>query len=137
MSISVGTRLPEQTFVIDRAQLVRYAGASGDFNPIHWDEHAAKAAGLPGVLAHGMLAMALAGRVLTDWLEDPGQIVDFRVRFAKPLPIAAGQGVAVTGGGEVAEIRDDGLFRVSLRLRSGDTEILTRAAALVRPRDVP
>jgi acyl dehydratase len=133
VTLVVGAQLPEQTFAVDRAQLIRYAGASGDFNPIHWDEHAARAAGLPDVLAHGMLAMALAGRTLTDWLADPGRIIDFKVRFAAPLPVAADAPTTIVGGGEVTELCGDGTARIRLYLRCGATEILSQAEAVVRP----
>ena len=132
MTVIAGTRLPELSFTIDRAQLVRYAGASGDFNRIHWDEAAARAAGLPDVLAHGMLAMALAGRVVTDWLSDPGRVLDFRVRFAAPLPVAADSATAVTGSGEVVEVREDGTALIALQLRCGETDVLTRCEAIVQ-----
>jgi len=85
--VSVGTELPTQTFPLERATLVRYAGASGDFNPIHWDERTAKAVGLPDVIAHGMLTMATAVRVVTDWVGDPGAVVDYKVRFSKPVVV--------------------------------------------------
>ena len=87
--LAVGTALPKQTFPIERATLIRYAGASGDFNPIHWDERTATAVGLPDVIAHGMLTMAIAVRVVTDWLGDPGAVLDYKVRFTKPVVVAS------------------------------------------------
>lgn len=131
MTSVVGTCIPERHFTIDRARLIRYAGASGDFNRIHWDAAAARAAGLPNVLAHGMLSMALAGRVLTDWLVDPGRIKEFRVRFAAPLPVAADVDTTVCCGGEVTEVRDDRTAVVTLYLRHGGADILTRVEAIV------
>ena len=74
--VEVGTELPAQTFQVQRANLVQYCGASGDFNIIHWNERVAKAVGLPDVIAHGMFTMAEAGRVVTDWVGDPGAVVD-------------------------------------------------------------
>ena len=82
--VAVGTELPEQVFRVTRADLVRYAGASGDFNPIHWNERVATAVGLPGVIAHGMFTMALAGRAVTAWTGDPGALVEYHVRFGRP-----------------------------------------------------
>ena len=87
--VAVGTQLPGQTFPLERATLIRYAGASGDFNPIHWNQQTAVAVGLPDVIAHGMLTMATAVRVVTDWLGDPGAVLDYKVRFSKPVVVAA------------------------------------------------
>jgi acyl dehydratase len=86
--VAVGTVLPGQTFPLERATLIRYAGAAGDFNPIHWNERTAIAVGLPDVIAHGMLTMASAVRVVTDWLGDPGAVLDYKVRFSRPVVIA-------------------------------------------------
>ena len=83
--LAVGTALPEQVYRVTRADLVRYAGASGDFNPIHWNERVATSVGLPGVIAHGMFTMALAGRAVTDWTGDPGALLEFQVRFGRPV----------------------------------------------------
>ncbi len=85
--VEVGTELPAQTFPVTRATLVRYAGASGDFNPIHWNEKFAKEVGLPDVIAHGMFTMAEAIRVVTDWTGDPGAVVEYGVRFTKPVVV--------------------------------------------------
>src|SRR5205823_8642487 len=79
--VQVGDELPAQTFRVRRANLVQYCGASGDFNVIHWNERAAKAVGLPNVIAHGMYTMAEAGRIVTDWAGDPGAVVEYGVRF--------------------------------------------------------
>jgi len=85
--ISVGLVLPPLTVQVTRAQLVRYAGASGDYNAIHWNERTALAVGLPGVIAHGMLTMALAGRIVTDWIGDPGRVAEIGVTFTRPIPV--------------------------------------------------
>src|SRR5437879_8104990 len=82
-----GAQLPPLSVRISRTDLVRYAGASGDFNPIHWNDRVAESVGLPGVVAHGMLTMALGGRVVTDWLGDPGAVVSYQVRFTRPVPV--------------------------------------------------
>ena len=84
-SVAVGDALPALTLQIPRAQLVRYAGASGDFNPIHWNERVATTVGLPGVIVHGMLTMALAGRIVTDWVVDPAAVTELGVRFTRPV----------------------------------------------------
>lgn len=86
-AVRVGEQLPPLTVRLTRDRLVRYAGASGDFNPIHWSPRVAAAAGLPDVIAHGMLTMAVAGRVVTDWIGDPGAIREFGVRFTRPVVV--------------------------------------------------
>src|ERR1700741_5277231 len=101
MNVEKGTELPPLALRITRADLVRYAGASGDFNPIHWSDRIATAVGLPGVIAHGMFTMALAGRALTAWVGgDPGAIIDYSVRFARPVVVPdddAGTELTVAG----------------------------------------
>jgi acyl dehydratase len=87
--VAVGTELPAQTFPIERVTLIRYAGASGDFNPIHWNQQTAVEVGLPDVIAHGMLTMAMAVRVVTDWVGDPGAVLDYKVRFSRPVVVAS------------------------------------------------
>jgi acyl dehydratase len=87
--VAVGTTLPAQTFPIERVTLIRYAGASGDFNPIHWNQQTAVEVGLPDVIAHGMLTMAMAVRVVTDWVGDPGAVLDYKVRFSRPVVVAS------------------------------------------------
>src|ERR1044072_5207188 len=83
--VEVGTELPAQAFPVTRATLVQYAGASGDFNPIHWNEKFAVEVGLPDVIAHGMFTMAEAIRVVTDWAGDPAALVEYGVRLTKPV----------------------------------------------------
>src|SRR4051795_8305310 len=98
--VEVGTTLPEQSFPVQRLNLVMYCGASGDFNIIHWNERIATAVGLPNVIAHGMFTMAEAGRVVTDWAGDPGAVLEYGVRFSKPVPVPdddAGTKLSVTG----------------------------------------
>jgi acyl dehydratase len=130
----VGTTLPEREFRITRQDLIRYAGAAGDFNPIHWSDRVAVAVGLPGVIAHGMLTMALAGRLLTDWAGDPAAVIEYGVRFARPVVVPDDDnGVVLTVGGVVTEIRDDGLVGVEASVRVGGEKVLTQARAVVRP----
>lgn len=129
-----GTALPERTYRIARSDLVRYAGASGDFNPIHWSDRIAKDVGLPSVIGHGMLTMALAGRLLTDWAGDPAAVVEYGVRFSRPVVVPDDDdGVTVTVSGVVTEVRDDGLLGVDLTVRAGEQKVLTQARAVVRP----
>ena len=85
--VEVGTELPEQTSRVTRADLLRYAGASGDFNVIHWNERVAREVGLPGVIAHGMLTAGTAVRAVTRWVGDPGAVVDYQVRFSRPVVV--------------------------------------------------
>ena len=82
MTVELGTELPPRVYRVPRADLVRYAGASGDFNPIHWSDRTAAKVGLPGVIAHGMYTMALAGQAVLDWVGDPAAVVDYGVRFS-------------------------------------------------------
>ena len=98
--VEVGTELPPLTVRLSRTDLVRYAGASGDFNPIHHSEHFAAAVGLPGVIAHGLLTMGTALRVVTDWVGDPGRVRSYSVRFTKPVVVpddGVGAEVVITG----------------------------------------
>lgn len=78
---------PAKTFRVTRADLVRYAGASGDFNPIHWSDRFATKVGLPGVIAHGMFTMALVGRAITEWAGSPDAVVEYGVRFTRPVVV--------------------------------------------------
>ena len=131
--IEVGTQLPSQVFRVDRAGLVRYAGASGDFNVIHWNERVATAVGLPNVIAHGMLTMALASRVLTDWVGDPGAIVEFGTKFTRPVVVpddADGATVEVTG--KITAVNDDGTAQVSLTVLCDGVTVLGNPRAVVR-----
>ncbi|GAA4540068.1 MaoC family dehydratase [Amycolatopsis samaneae] len=131
--MNVGDELPPLSVRITRDQLVRYAGASLDFNPIHWNETFAKDVGLPDVIAHGMLTMALAGRVVTDWLGDPGRLLDLSTRFTRPVVVPNdGQGALVEFTGKVAAISDDGIARIDLVARFDGQTVLGRPQASVR-----
>jgi acyl dehydratase len=102
--VSVGTELPAASFDIQRVSMIRYAGASGDFNPIHWNEEFATSVGLPNVIAHGMLTMGIAVRVVTDWVGDPGAIVEYGVRFTRPVVVPADTGATLEVRGKVRSI---------------------------------
>ncbi|MEV0907150.1 MaoC family dehydratase [Streptomyces hokutonensis] len=131
--IEVGTELPSQTFPVTRAMLVQYAGASGDFNPIHWNEKFAKEVGLPDVIAHGMFTMAEAIRVVTDWAGDPGAVVEYGVRFTKPVVVPNDdQGATVEVGAKVAAKLDDNTVRVDLVATSAGQKVLGMSRAVVR-----
>jgi len=131
--VEVGTELPAQTFTIQRANLVQYCGASGDFNIIHWNERIAKAVGLPDVIAHGMYTMAEAGRVVTDWAGDPGAVVEYGVRFSAPVPVPDDdKGTDLVVNGTVAEKLDGNRVAVDLDARVGETKVLMKARAVVQ-----
>jgi acyl dehydratase len=130
--VAVGTELPEQTYPVTRADLVRYAGASGDFNPIHWNERVATAVGLPGVIAHGMLTMGLAGRAVTAWAGNAAALVDYTVRFGRPVVVPDDDaGAEVTVRGRVAAVLEGGRFRVDLTVSSAGEKVLSLARAVV------
>ncbi|MDF3301200.1 MaoC family dehydratase [Streptomyces tropicalis] len=131
--VEVGTELPAQTFSVTRATLVQYAGASGDFNPIHWNEKFAREVGLPDVIAHGMFTMAEAARVVTDWVGDPGAVVEYGVRFTKPVVVPNdGRGATIEVAGKVAAKLDDNTVRVDLTATSGGQKVLGMSRAVVR-----
>ncbi|MUL41930.1 MaoC family dehydratase [Streptomonospora sp. PA3] len=131
--VEVGTEIAEQVYPVRRIDLIRYAGASGDFNPIHWNERTAKSVGLPDVIAHGMFTMAQAGRLVTDWAGDPGALVEYKVRFSAPVVVPDDdKGAEITVSGVVKEKLDDNLVRIALTARSGGAKVLARSTALVR-----
>jgi acyl dehydratase len=131
--VAVGAELPERTFPVTRVDLVRYAGASGDFNPIHWNARVATSVGLPDVIAHGMLTMALAGRAVTSWTGDPGALQEYQVRFGRPVVVPDDEtGTTVTVRGKVAAVLDGGRFRVDLTVTSAGEKVLSLARAVVR-----
>src|SRR5215212_8037688 len=131
--VEVGTQLPAQTFQVQRANLIQYCGASGDFNPIHWNERVATSVGLPNVIAHGMFTMALAGRAVTEWTGDPGAVVEYQVRFGRPVVVPDDDaGAELTVQGRVAALLDEGRARVDLTVTSGGEKVLSLARAVVR-----
>jgi acyl dehydratase len=131
--VEVGTELPAQTFPIQRVNLVQYAGASGDFNPIHWNERFAVGVGLPNVIAHGMFTMAEAARVLTDWVGDPGAVEEYGVRFTRPVVVPDDdRGATLEVTGTVTDKLDGNRVQVDLSARSEGQTVLARARAVVR-----
>lgn len=133
--VEVGTELPAQTFPVSRATLVRYAGASGDFNPIHWNERFAKEVGLPDVIAHGMFTMASAIRVVTDWVGDPGAVAEYGVRFTKPVVVPDDdKGALIEVTAKVGAKLDDEArtVRVDLVATAAGQKVLGLSRAVVR-----
>ncbi|WP_033214085.1 MaoC family dehydratase [Kitasatospora phosalacinea] len=131
--VQVGTELPARSFPVTRATLVQYAGASGDFNPIHWNEKFALEVGLPDVIAHGMFTMAEAARVVTDWVGDPAAVVEYGVRFTKPVVVPNdGAGATIEVTAKVAALLEDNRVRVDLTATSAGQKVLGMARAVVR-----
>ena len=131
--LAVGAELPPVSYPVKRLSLVKYCGASGDFNVIHWNERIARSVGLPNVIAHGMFTMAQAGRYLTDWAGDAGAVVEFGVRFSAMVVVPDDDtGATIEVSGTVEEKLDGNLVAVALTARSGDAKVLTRARAVVR-----
>jgi acyl dehydratase len=131
-TLTVGDVVAGGSFPLTRDSLVRYAGASGDFNPIHYRDDVAASVGLPGVLAHGMLTMGLAVQPVVDWAGDPARIVDYQVRFTRPVPVDAMEGALVTVVARVAAIDTDArIARVDLTVTFNDQTVLGKAQARV------
>ncbi|GAA4843444.1 MaoC family dehydratase [Saccharopolyspora rosea] len=131
--VEAGTSIGAQRYPISRLSLVKYCGASGDFNVIHWNERIAKQAGLPDVIAHGMLTMAEAIRLVTEWAGDPAAVVEYGVRFAKPVVVPDDdRGVEVEVAGTVTEKLDDKRVAIELTAHVGDVEVLSAASAVVQ-----
>jgi acyl dehydratase len=132
MSVVAGLELPAQKFPVSRFDLVRYAGASGDFNPIHWNERFAVSVGLPNVIAHGMFTMAEAVRVVTDWAGDPAAVVEYGVRFTRPVVVPDPEGALLEVSGVVRTVRADGLAEIDLTATVDGQTVLAKARAVVR-----
>ena len=130
MNVTVGTELPGFTATFSRADLVRYAGAATDFNPIHWSDSKAAELGLPGVLAHGMLTMGTALRVVTDWIGDPGRVRSYYGRFTKPVVVDEVAGGDVIFSGTVTAVTD-GVATVALQAVHGGAKVLGAATVEV------
>jgi acyl dehydratase len=131
--VTVGAELPVVSYPVNRLSLVKYCGASGDFNVIHWNERIARSVGLPNVIAHGMFTMAQAGRYVTDWAGDAGALVEFGVRFSAMVVVPDDDaGATIEVSGTVEDKLDGNLVAVALTARSGGAKVLTRARAVVR-----
>ncbi|TDN91943.1 MaoC/PaaZ C-terminal domain-containing protein [Microbacterium sp. BK668] len=131
MTLTVGDVVAERTVHLTRESLVRYAGASGDFNPIHYRDDIAAAVGLPGVLAHGMLTMGLAVQTLVPWLGDAGRILEYGVRFTRPVVVDPEAGADVSVVAKVGAV-DDETARIDLIVSHDGTTVLVKAQARVR-----
>jgi len=132
-SLEVGQEIGSIEYRLTRDSLVRYAGASGDFNPIHYRDDIAKAVGLDGVLAHGMLTMGAAVQVAINWIGDPGRILDYGVRFTKPVFVDAAKGAVLTVSGKVGEIDvENSIVRIDITASCADVAVLGKAQARVR-----
>lgn len=131
-TLTVGDIVAESSFPLTRDSLVRYAGASGDFNPIHYRDDVAHAVGLPGVLAHGMLTMGLAIQPVVDWAGDPARVLDYQVRFTRPVPVDPDLGAVVTVVAKVGALdADAGVARIDLTVTFNSVTVLGKAQARV------
>jgi acyl dehydratase len=131
--VQAGAELPPASYPVTRLSLVKYCGASGDFNFIHWNERIARAVGLPDVIAHGMLTMALAGRFLTELAGDPGAVSEYGVRFSAPVVVPDDdKGATVEVAGTVTERLDGHRVAIDVTAKTDGTKVLSRARAVVR-----
>lgn len=128
----VGEVVAEREFHLTRDSLVRYAGASGDFNPIHYRDDVATSVGLPGVLAHGMLTMGIAAQPVVDWLGDPGRVLDYQVRFTRPVLVDAADGALVRVVAKVGAVDEAGA-RIDLTVTFADETVLGKAQLRIGP----
>ncbi len=131
--VVAGTGLAPVTYPVTRLSLVKYCGAAGDFNVIHWNERIARSVGLPNVIAHGMFTMAQAGRFVTDWAGEAGVIEEFGVRFSAPVVVPDDDvGATIEVSAEIEEKLDGNRVVLGLTARSAGAKVLTRARAVVR-----
>ncbi|MCQ1999509.1 MaoC family dehydratase [Arthrobacter zhaoxinii] len=134
--LSKGSEIGSTALEISRADLIRYAGASGDFNPIHWNERFARGVELPGVIAHGMFTMGTAVQLVTDWIGDPGAVIDYQTRFTRPVlveDIDGAPGAVVEVVGVIGAIdADNSTARVDLTVTFNGQKVLVKAQAVVR-----
>jgi acyl dehydratase len=131
--IETGSQIPAVRYPATRLSLVKYCGASGDFNVIHWNERIARSVGLPDVIAHGMFTMAQAGRFVTDWAGPGATVTEFGVRFSSMVVVPDDEfGATIEVSGQVEEKLDGNRVAIGLTARSGETKVLTRARAVVR-----
>jgi acyl dehydratase len=131
--VEAGAEIPAKSYQVTRLDLVKYCGASGDFNVIHWNDRIANSVGLPGVIAHGMYTMAQGGKFVSDWAGDPGAVVEYGVRFSAMVPVPDDdRGATVEFSGTVAEKLGDNKVTVDLVARCDGAKVLSRARAVVR-----
>ena len=131
--VEAGTELDPVSYPVTRLSLVKYCGASGDFNVIHWNERIATSVGLPNVIAHGMFTMAQAGRYVTDWAGDAGAMAEFGVRFSAPVVVPDDDaGATIEVSGTIEEMLGDGRVALALTVRSGGAKVLSRVRAVIQ-----
>ncbi len=132
-TLAIGDLVAEADFTLTRDSLVRYAGASGDFNPIHYRDDIAVSVGLPGVLAHGMLTMGLAVQPVVDWAGNPGSVVDYQVRFTRPVLVDSETGALVSVTARIGQLDAEALVaRVDLTVSCGGETVLGKAQVRVK-----
>jgi acyl dehydratase len=131
VELKVGDIIGQRTVSLERASMVKYAGASGDFNIIHWNDRAANEAGLPGVIAHGMLTMGVAINFVAEWCGDPGRIIEYSTRFAKMVPVPDPGTADLDIKGVIGAIEGDEV-RIDLTVQLQDTKVLAKTQAVVR-----
>jgi acyl dehydratase len=130
--VEAGTELPSASYPVSRLSLVKYCGASGDFNVIHWNERMARSVGLPDVIAHGMFTMAQAGRYVTDWAGPGATVAELGVRFSAPVVVPDDDaGATIEISGKVEEKLDGNRVALALTARAAGTKVLSRARAVV------
>ena len=130
-ALTVGDVIAERTVLLTRESLVRYAGASGDFNPIHYRDDIAASVGLPGVLAHGMLTMGLAVQTIVEWLGDSGRIIEYGTRFTRPVVVAPDSGAEVHVVATIGAV-DEESARIDLVVTAADTTVLGKTQVRIR-----
>jgi acyl dehydratase len=132
-SVEAGSQIGAVSYPVTRLSLIKYCGASGDFNVIHWNERIAKSVGLPDVIAHGMFTMAQAGRFVTDWAGPGAVVTEFGVRFSSMVVVPDDDaGASIQVSGQIEEKLDGNRVAIALTARAADTKVLTRARAIVR-----
>ena len=132
-SLTLGESIGTRTVDVDRARLVRYAGASGDFNPIHFNDRVATEVGLPGVIAQGMWTMGAAVTLVTDWAGDPGAVVDYQVRFTRPVPVPDPGSAVVEVSGVVGALDVEArTVRIDLAVTCAGTRVLAKSQVTLR-----
>ncbi|MCF8530923.1 MAG: MaoC family dehydratase N-terminal domain-containing protein [Candidatus Nanopelagicales bacterium] len=132
-TIDVGFALPEREFAITRADLIQYAGASGDFNVIHWNERVAREVGLPTVIAHGMYTMGVAVRIVTEWLNNPAAVVEYSCRFTRPVPVPDDNvGARLVVNAQITELLPENRAVLSLTATCDSVAVLGKARVVVQ-----
>ena len=132
LDLHVGLELPAQEFFFTRVDLIKYAGASGDFNVIHWNERVATEVGLPSVIAHGMLTMGTVIRVVTDWLGDPGKVTSYSARFTRPIPVPdSDEGATIKVTAKITELVEHNQAIISISAIHNDVTVLAKTVVTV------